>query len=188
MGFFRRKKIRTQSNFDGAEIGAPEMVPGQPQAQDVELRHCPRCGSSGVTGGSDGTVTCSFCLFSFKVFSQPSHPFSPLSPEVPRLPSTGQTGDLDTPIPVAGGVQGDLEANPSEGGIEQFRVAGAEAGSGLDRFRVEGAARAVEYKERKFVTDRGDQLSYDSYIAHLAIRHSDDFEGVTRQVRASRGN
>ena len=194
-----RRRDRAQQRT-AAEFGAPPALGEQPQefgqqppmptqdppsqGDDMTMHHCPRCGSGGITGGSDGSITCSFCQLVFKVYAQPTHPFMPQTINGQPYQSPGQQPLSTDPLPASdGAIVEPPVSNPTAG------PGAAAPGGGLERFRVDGGAPGVEpeLQAAAMVTHMGVALPFDSFIAHLAIRHADDPAGVIEQVRASRG-
>lgn len=183
MGWLRRRREAKTA----ADFGAPapdSSAQAEPQQDDLNLHHCPRCGSGGITGGSDGTITCSFCSFVCKVYAQPKHPYMPQTINGQPYQIDGQPVLSDEPVPAVSGA-------PVQPPVPQ--APGAAPGApgpagGLERFRVDAPAPAPPVQPVAMaVTHMGVALPMDAYVAHLAIRHADDPDGVIEQVRASRG-
>ncbi len=175
---------RTAAFPPDAAVGAPP--PPAPTEGEEPLHHCPRCGSGSITGGSDGSITCGFCEFVFKVFAQPVHPSMPQTVNGQPYDIPGSARISDDPVPAAGA--------PAPIGGSPLPDTGATGGTGLEQFRVDGGGVAAppsgggleRFRTARFITHAGVAIPFDSFVAHLAIRHADDPPSVIEQVRASR--
>lgn len=155
--------------------------------------HCPFCGSGQVIARSDRTIECEYCHTCFTVQVQPQFPAFPQTidgapVQVPGMP--GQIGGppaapgQDPMDPMGGGMPGEEDdGNPFADGEEEDPEKGAE-----DPQEDAGDDAPPFAKGSMLRTASGASLNWDSYLAHLAIKHADDKDTVIERVRAERGS
>ena len=147
----------------------------------INTMNCPFCGSGQVVARSDGTTECEFCHNCFIVQVQPTQPEMPQTIngqpyQIPGMPerSTQPSGDNAIQNP-DGPVQGEAPDDGSDDG-------GSFGGDDLsDKVNLETKAALI--------TEDGYVLGEDSYMARLALLHSDDPVETLQEIRrANRGH
>ena len=145
----------------------------------INTMNCPFCGSGQVVARSDGTTECEFCHNCFIVQVQPSTPEMPQTIngqpyQIPGMPERSTQAPADNPIqnPEDPNAQPEVEDDGGEGG-----AFGGDSLSDKVNGNDEIQASAA------LVTADGFALSKDSYLAHLALRHSDDPAKTLDEVR-----
>lgn len=143
------------------------------------IYHCPFCGSGQVVARSDGTTECEFCHNCFIVQVQPSTPEMPQTIngqpyQIPGMPERSTETPADNPI-----------QNPEDPNAQpEVEDAGGEGGAfGGDSLSDKVNGNDEIQASAALVTADGYALSKDSYLAHLALRHSDDPAKTLDEVR-----
>lgn len=148
------------------------------------IYHCPFCGSGQVIARSDRTIECQFCHTCFTVQVQPEYPAFPqtingVPVEVPGMP--GQTG-MDP-----SGAGGPAPQDPDMAAAGGFPPADGEAPAkdeGDDDKDDDGGNPFA--KGSMLRTQAGKTLPVEDYLAHLALRHTQDRPTTLEAVRARR--
>lgn len=162
------------------------------------IYHCPFCGSGQVLARSDRTIECQFCHICFTVQVQPQYSAFPqtvngVPVDVPGMP--GQIGEDPTGA-------GDMPpgADPTAPpGADPTAPPGADQGAppdpdadGDDDSSDDGDSDDDKgnpfAKGSSLRTASGSPVSFEDYMAHLAIKHSENRDETLAQVRARRGN
>lgn len=181
----------------------------------VDVLHCPFCGSGAVVARSDGSIECSFCNSAFTVTVSPVYPAFPMSVNGQPYPWPGRPADGMDPammgdpnaaaaagdpnyggslIPGGGG---DPDADPNgdgnpfaDGGDESDDEGGPPSG-GDDKddkeAEVGGKKQPPFGKKKSYLTATGALLPEDEYVRHLAIATAADPNAMAARVRESRG-
>lgn len=151
--------------------------------------HCPFCGSGQVIARSDGTVECEFCSTAFTVQVQPQMPAFPqtidgVPVDVPGMPQGGQNANVppgaapDDPGAVSGppGADSGDDSNPFADGADD---------GGEDDDSDDDSGNPFAKKSLR--TGRGDLLTGEQYMRHLALVHSRHRQTVIAQIRHENG-
>jgi len=140
------------------------------------IYHCPFCGSGQVVARSDGTTECEFCHNCFIVQVQPSQPEMPqtingVPYQIPGMPEPASG------TPVDNAIQNPENAAPAEdGGDDSASFGGDNLSDKVDPGFDQSVTAAM-------VTEEGYALPAKKYLAHLALRHSDDVAKTLDEVR-----
>jgi predicted RNA-binding Zn-ribbon protein involved in translation (DUF1610 family) len=170
-------------------IGASRKV-AHDSGDGATVFHCPFCGSGQVIARSDRTIECEYCHTCFTVQVQPQFPAFPQTingqpMQVPGMP--GQIGGppaapgQDPMDPMAGGVSGEDDGNPFADDTEDGGEPGEGPGDDSGEDDEDGAPPFA--KGSMLRTASGAQLSYNTYLKHLAIKFADDRDAVIERVR-----
>jgi hypothetical protein len=166
------------------------------------IYHCPFCGSGQVIARSDRTIECEFCHVNFTVQVQPQFPSFPQTidgqpVQVPGMP--GQVGvdpsgagmPPDAGAPVDEGQVDDQGNVPPQFGGDEEDQGDEEPENGDDdsaEEQEEEEDNAPPWAKKSYRTLRGDFLTEEEYIRHIAISAADPSERVQvlARVKASR--
>jgi hypothetical protein len=150
----------------------------------VNIYHCPFCGSGQVIGRSDRTVECEFCNAVFTVQVQPMYSAFPQTidgqpvqePGMPGMdgqpdvagdeelpPEAGAVPPLNGTDPGAAGDDSDGDAPPDDDDDESDDNADSDGGNPFAKKKKSA---------RLFRTAKGHLLSEDDYVRHLALAHA----------------
>jgi ribosomal protein S18 acetylase RimI-like enzyme len=173
----------------------------------VDALHCPFCGSGSVTARSDGSIECSFCTAAYTVQVQPQYSAFPQTVNDMPYPWPGrddlgagglpggvvdeQDGEQDE---ADGEQDGDGSVPPWLGGGEgDDQDAEDEADEGEDEDEPEDDEASVHGskappfgKKKSYLNTRGQELSEEDYLRHLAILVSPDPAAMAAKVRKQR--
>jgi hypothetical protein len=140
-------------------------------SDDLEIMHCPWCGSGQVAAQSDGSIECGYCQRVFTVRLQPAFPAMPQSIDGQPYPP-GQPG-------ADPGMPGDEVPGQLPAGTEELPP-GAEDG---EQEPDEEEDDVPAFLKGSLRTSTGAELGLDSYLRHLAVVESGYDEAVLTQVR-----
>jgi hypothetical protein len=189
---------------------APFKMVAHVSGNQVDILHCPFCGSGAVIGRSDGTVECGFCTSVYTVQVQPQYSGFPQSvdgqpyqwPGMPdasgpgvvgpegapgELGPDGQPMDPNDPAAMQGATDGGIGGLPPGGPAGQAAppVEGeSEDGEEDDDDGDEGGNPFA--KKKSYVTHTGAVLDADNYKAYLAIQFAANKPKVASLVKNSR--
>lgn len=149
------------------------------------IYHCPFCGSGQVVARSDGTTECEFCSNCFIVQIQPQQHSMPqtingVPYQIPGMPerATGQ--------PPGGGTEGDAtQQQPGAGGDDQDENKSFGGDDLSDKVQTGEVGSLQDLNKGAFLTREGVALPLDSFVAKLALEHSDDRDATLEEVRRS---
>lgn len=147
------------------------------------IYHCPFCGSGQVVARSDGTTECEFCRNCFIVQVQPTQPEMPqtingVPYQIPGMPERSTQAPGDNPINNPEDPNAALEQAPEDDS----------ASFGGDSLSDKVGGGDEDLSAVAYLTEDGYALPEDKFLAHLALRYSDDPEQTLGEVRrANRG-
>lgn len=166
------------------------------------IYHCPFCGSGQVIARSDRTIECEFCHTCFTVQVQPQYSAFPqtidgMPVQVPGMPGqigadpAGAGGPMDPngvdPNMGAGVAAPPAGQDPAAGGFPPAEGEEEEEGDGEDDEEDKDEGGGGNPFTSGLRTQAGATLSPDAYIAHLALKHTQDRETTLAAVRGRRG-
>jgi hypothetical protein len=210
-GYSRGLELAVPKRF--AVLVAPDSpfnVVAHISGNQVDLSHCPFCGSGSIIGRSDGTVECGYCTSVFTVQIQPSYNGFPQSVdgqpyEWPGRPDpNGAMAEADVPegTNLNPNNNGDMDSggfqssDPADGGDEDGDDEDADdsdkpaflkgKGDSDDKKSDNKKGKNPFAKKKSYRTSSGAELDEDNYLAHLAINFADDPAKVASLVKASR--
>lgn len=154
------------------------------------IYHCPFCGSGQVIARSDRTIECEFCHTCFTVQVQPQYPAFPQTVNGVPVQVPGMPGQVGADPAGAGGLPVDPMADPNAAG-GGFPPAGGDGGGfppeDEDDDEEEEEASGGNPFAASLRTAAGKALAPDDFIAHLALKHTQDRDSTLAAVRARRG-
>jgi hypothetical protein len=163
------------------------------------IYHCPFCGSGQVIARSDRTIECEFCHVNFTVQVQPQFPSFPQTidgqpVQVPGMP--GQVGVDPSGAGMDPNAMAGAPVDPSQvddqGDVPPQFGGGDEEPENGDDDSAEGQEEeednAPPWAKNSYRTVRGDFLSEDEYVRHIALMAASPSERprVLTRVKASR--
>jgi hypothetical protein len=170
----------------------------------INTMNCPFCGSGQVIAGSDGTVSCDFCSTTFIVQVQPEKSSMPQTIngqpfQIPGMPPAGaDPGAQPGQLPPGAEAPSDDDDSSSFGGDNLSDKAndpkdGPDDGSSKPPPGAEKSGGDDDSKppwlDKKssalFLTEEGVALPLDKYVAHLALKTTDDRETTLAEVIAT---
>ncbi len=194
----------------------PIKVVAHVSGNQVDILHCPFCGSGAVIGRSDGTVECGFCTSVYTVQVQPQFNGMPQSvdgqpyqwPGMPD-PATNVMAEPDIPEGTnlnpntngemdMGGAPGDFgSSDPAEGGDPDAEGEDGEEGDDDKPAFLKGKGDDSKADDKKkgdnpfakkksYRTAQGTELDEANYLAHLAIQFANDKAKVAAMVKHAR--
>lgn len=188
----------------------PIKVYAHVSGNQIDVLHCPFCGSGAVIARSDGTIECGYCTSVFTVQVQPQYNGFPQSvngqpyqwpgmPEPPGVPGEDPTmAEPDLPEGTnvnpntngSGGIQSSDPADATGDDDEEEDddkpafLKGKSDDSGDKSDDKKGKNPFAKKKSYRTVT--GAVLGEDDYLAHLAISFASNPAKVARMVKESR--
>lgn len=144
------------------------------------IYHCPFCGSGQVIARSDRTIECEFCHICFTVQVQPQFSAFPQTIDGQPVDVPGMPGQAGVDPAGAGGLPPGVDGAPDGLPGEEDPAAGEE-----DEEDEEEDGNPFA-KASMLRTASGALVSTDDYLAHLALRHTDDREATLALVRSRR--
>lgn len=143
-----KNKVRTNAGLVHAHQSPDPSV----------VSHCPSCGSGDIVARSDGSVECVFCSRTFTIAEQPMYSAMPGQPGAPTDAAVPSAPVADEAV-----LDGTPSFVPPEG--DQGVADPAEVEAAL------GKAKPFQVFTGHLVTHKGDKLTEDYYVTHLALRH-----------------
>lgn len=182
----------------------------------IDVLHCPFCGTGAVIARSDGTIECGFCTSVFTVQTQPQYNGFPQSVdgqpyEWPGMPQQPGVVPADPPPgtdvnPNSMGVPSPpMSSDPADGNDDMEDVSDDDADSDDDDDKpafLKGKGDKSDSKSDKksdkksdnpfakkksYRTASGALVDEADFLAHLAILHAKDKRVVAAKVKAARG-
>jgi LAGLIDADG-like domain len=149
----------------------------------INTANCPFCGSGQVLARSDGTTECDFCDQVFIVQIQPQHPEMPqtvngMPYQIPGMPTPSEGSNLPP---------GATPNAPQTAGTDHASFGGDNLATKAPAAGTDGGTLPPPGKTSALITEDGVALDEDSYLAHLALKHTSDRDATISEVRALRG-
>lgn len=205
-------KVAVLRNPDGTPRSGIAVV-AHVSGNQIDILHCPFCGSGAVIGRSDGTVECGYCTSVFTVQTQPQYNGFPQSVngqpyQWPGMPDPGSVAAPDMPEgtnlnpntngenDVVGGPPTGLQssdpadADGDDGEDDDDKPAflkgkGDKSDKGDDK-KKDSKDKGNPFSKKTYRTASGAVLDEENYLAHLAIQFANDKARVARLVKAAR--
>ena len=179
----------------------------------IDVFHCPFCGSGAVVARSDMSIECSFCNSAFTVTVSPVYPAFPMSVNGQPYPWPGRPdGGMDPammggdPNAAGGGFGGQLIPGGGDGGPEGDgdgddappwaddgdgsgdEGAAPEGGDDEDTEAEVGGKKKPPFGKKKssLRTANGTLLPRDEYMRHLAISTAKDPNAMAARIKQER--
>lgn len=180
----------------------------------IDVFHCPFCGSGDIVSRSDASIECGFCNSAFTVTVSPMYPAFPMSVNGQPYPWPGRPEDTMMGDPnamddgsgyggslIPGGDGGDEPADGDADGGDAPPWAkdaddssadgdGADSGDDEDTEAEIGGKKKPPFGKKKsarqYRTASGHVLPTEAYLEHLAIATARDPNAMAAQIKQGR--
>lgn len=178
----RRDSLRLRREERDGKTSALQTV-AHDSGDGETIYHCPFCGSGQVLARSDRTIECEFCHTCFTVQVQPQYPAFPQTVNGMPVQVPGMPGQVGVDPAGAGGPPMDPN-DPAAGGDDANPFASSDDASADPAGDDSGGNPFA--KGSALLTTAGKALPVDSYLAHLALKHTKDRDTTLAAVKQSR--
>jgi predicted CXXCH cytochrome family protein len=210
-----RVEVPTVADAPFIRIGGALVRTAHQSGDGVTIYHCPFCGSGQVIAGSDGTVECDFCSTTFIVQVQPEKSSMPQTIngvpfQAPGMPPVGQDpgakpgeptpAEEDENKSFGGDDLSEKAHDPKDGPDPKDPAAGGKSPfppkktdektddkpkGDDDKSGGSKPPWLTDKKSGLFLTAEGVALPLDKYMAHLALKETEDREATLQEVNQS---